>query len=142
MVPVPLTDSHTFVATGKAGRNARTLRGTRKRPIRFQWMHFNRGSLHTNFSLVCNDLWFVARSGRGRFATEVAGREKKSSSKKLRTTAPPSAKWTDPKGSYRRSLYFIPSRCVYYSRRNRKEGFSKRDEYRARIGDFMRPFVS
>lgn len=38
---------------------------------------FQSGSLHTNFSLVCNDLWFVARSGCGRFAAEVAGGEKK-----------------------------------------------------------------
>lgn len=31
------------LVAARAGRNARILRGTRERPIRFQWTHFNRG---------------------------------------------------------------------------------------------------
>lgn len=64
---------------------------------------FQSGSLHTNFfSSVCDDLWFVARSGCG------VAREKKPPSPQSfsKSSGPymPSAKRTDRKESYRRSL--------------------------------------
>jgi len=124
-------DSHTFIATGKAGRNARTLRGTRKRPIRFQWTHFQSRSLHTNFSLVCNDLWFVARSGCSRFAAEVVGRERE---KKLFQKAPHDRSRHRRNGRTEKEVIGIP--CILFRRiacittvaEIEKTDLSKRDE--------------
>lgn len=71
-------DGQPYVRRNWQGRKEReNSSGNAKATDQISMDAFQSGSLHTNFSLVCNDLWFVARSGCGRSAVEVAGREKK-----------------------------------------------------------------
>lgn len=83
----------------------------RERPIRFQWTHFNRGHcirISLRYAMIYGSLHVLV----------AVAREKKPLplplSKKLRVDrAPsPSAKRTNRKGSYRRSLYFVSSRSA------------------------------
>lgn len=138
-------DSHTFRRSREGRKERENSSGNAKATDQISMDAFQSGSLHTNFSLVCNDLWFVACSGCGRFARR---RSSAGGEKKLFEKAPHDRFAIGEMDGAKRKLsaflvfYSVVLRVLLQSPISKSEIFEERRNIKREIRKFTRPSVS